>query len=434
MVWQTKKLRVKNIGEKQEIETVMKKILEKEEKVDTQEIKEFYEQKKDFSRLEKPTVSLSFWIIIILCLIFGSLGGLITNVFILKQGNIKLPFIGEVNLSKIFPNREITLVTEKNITITADLRLADLSNRLKPQLMNVFQMKESDLKSDSDLGSEAAETVSVLEQVYLDKDIISQAGILTADGWLISAGNLDPEVNTYVVSNRENKIFKVKKIVKDPLTGLNFLKIETKDLPVINFISSKEEIIQGKEVILFDHSMKIFTDILSCPSCLKVNKKEDLIRSTDYFSEGTILEHDYLKPEFLGSFIFGLEGLSLGVVASKKIIPYWQFEKAVTAILEKGEISRNYLGINYLRIEDLVGAEREALKNVEEGAIIYGDPEKGSVAEGAGLKDGDVIVKVDSTPLDEKINLTELIQQKKLGEEIKMTILREGAEKKIKIY
>jgi len=415
MVWQTKKLRVKNIGEKQEIETVMKKILEKEEKVDTQEIKEFYEQKKDFSRLEKPTVSLSFWIIIILCLIFGSLGGLITNVFILKQGNIKLPFIGEVNLSKIFPNREITLVTEKNITITTDLRLADLSNKLKPQLMNVFQMKEE------------TEAVPVLEQVYLDKDVISQAGVLTADGWLISAGNLDPEVNTYVVLNRENKIFKVKKIVKDPLTGLNFLKIEAKDLQVINFISSKEEIIQGKEVILFDHSMKIFTDILSCPSYLKVNKKEDLIRSTDYFSEGTILEHDYLKPEFLGSFIFGLDGLILGIVAEKKNIPYWQFERAVNAILEKGEINRNYLGINYLRIEDLVGAEREDLSNVKKGAIIYGDP--AGVAEKAGLKDGDVIVKIDSTPLDEKINLTELIQKKKPGEEIKMTILREGKEK-----
>jgi len=417
MVWQTKKLRVKNIGEKQEIETVSKKSDDsrRKEKVDTQEIKEFYEQKKDFSRLEKPTVSLSFWIIIILCLIFGSLGGLITNVFILKQGNIKLPFIGEVNLSKIFPNREITLVTEKNITITTDLRLADLSNKLKPQLMNVFQMKEE------------TEAVPVLEQVYLDKDVISQAGVLTADGWLISAGNLDPEVNTYVVLNRENKIFKVKKIVKDPLTGLNFLKIETKDLPVINFISSKEEIIQGKEVILFDHSMKIFTDILSCPSYLKVNKKEDLIRSTDYFSEGTILEHDYLKPEFLGSFIFGLDGLILGIVAEKKNIPYWQFERAVNAILEKGEINRNYLGINYLRIEDLVGAEREDLSNVKKGAIIYGDP--AGVAEKAGLKDGDVIVKIDSTPLDEKINLTELIQKKKPGEEIKMTILREGKEK-----
>ena len=417
MVWQTKKLRVKNIGEKQEIETVSKKSDDsrRKEKVDTQEIKEFYEQKKDFSRLEKPTVSLSFWIIIILCLIFGSLGGLITNVFILKQGNIKLPFIGEVNLSKIFPNREITLVTEKNITITTDLRLADLSNKLKPQLMNVFQMKEE------------TEAVPVLEQVYLDKDVISQAGVLTADGWLISAGNLDPEVNTYVVLNRENKIFKVKKIVKDPLTGLNFLKIEAKDLQVINFISSKEEIIQGKEVILFDHSMKIFTDILSCPSYLKVNKKEDLIRSTDYFSEGTILEHDYLKPEFLGSFIFGLDGLILGIVAEKKNIPYWQFERAVNAILEKGEINRNYLGINYLRIEDLVGAEREDLSNVKKGAIIYGDP--AGVAEKAGLKDGDVIVKIDSTPLDEKINLTELIQKKKPGEEIKMTILREGKEK-----
>ncbi len=417
MVWQTKKLRVKNIGEKQEIETVSKKSDDsrRKEKVDTQEIKEFYEQKKDFSRLEKPTAGLPFWIIIILCLIFGSLGGLITNVFILKQGNIKLPFIGEVNLSKIFPNREITLVTEKNITITTDLRLADLSNKLKPQLMNVFQMKEE------------TEAVPVLEQVYLDKDVISQAGVLTADGWLISAGNLDPEVNTYVVLNRENKIFKVKKIVKDPLTGLNFLKIEAKDLQVINFISSKEEIIQGKEVILFDHSMKIFTDILSCPSYLKVNKKEDLIRSTDYFSEGTILEHDYLKPEFLGSFIFGLDGLILGIVAEKKNIPYWQFERAVNAILEKGEINRNYLGINYLRIEDLVGAEREDLSNVKKGAIIYGDP--AGVAEKAGLKDGDVIVKIDSTPLDEKINLTELIQKKKPGEEIKMTILREGKEK-----
>jgi len=152
-----------------------------------------------------------------------------------------------------------------------------------------------------------------------------------------------------------------------------------------------------------------------------------LIRSTDYFSEGTILEHDYLKPEFLGSFIFGLDGLILGIVAEKKNIPYWQFERAVNAILEKGEINRNYLGINYLRIEDLVGAEREDLSNVKKGAIIYGDP--AGVAEKAGLKDGDVIVKIDSTPLDEKINLTELIQKKKPGEEIKMTILREGKEK-----
>jgi len=423
MVWQTKKLRVKNIGEKQEIEATSRKS-EKKEKDDTQEIKEFYEPA--FSRLEKPTAGLSFWAIIILCLIFSFLGGLIINVFILRQENIKLPFIGEINLKKIFPIREITIVTEKNITITADLRLTDLSNKIQPQLMNVFLMKESDLKSDSDLGSEETETASVLEQVYLDKNIISQAGILTADGWLISAGNLNPEVN-YVVSNWGNKLFKVKEIVKDPLTGLNFLKIETKNLSVINFISSKEEIIQGKEVILFDHAMKFFTDILSRPSYLKVNKKEDLIRSTDYFSEGIILEHDYLKPEFLGSFIFGLDGLSLGVVAEKKIIPYWQIERAVTAILEKREITRNYLGINYLRIEDLVGAQ--SLKNAEKGAIIYGDPEKGSIAEGAGLRDGDIIVKIDSTTLDEKNNLTDLIQKKKPGEEIKMIILREGEER-----
>jgi len=413
MVWQTKKIvRVKDLGEKQEVKTNSK--TEEPKGVGLEEIKSFYDEKT--SRLEKPASGIRIWMFV-LFFIAALVGGFMANFFILTQESIKIPFVGEIRLKEFFPTRELTLVTEKNITVTSDLRLSDLSTRLKSQIMNIYETKE---KKEGD---------NIFDQVYLTKEAISQAGVLTSDGWLMSASDLG-DGNKYVAVSNENKIFAIEKIVKDPLTGLNFLKVEAKNLPVINFMSGEEKIIQGEQVFSFDHSDNLFTDIVSSSSGSRINKKEDLIRSTDYFSEELILEKDYSKGEFLGSFIFGLDGLCLGIKTKERIVPYPQFERAIKSILEKKEISRNYLGLKYLRIEELAGQE---FKDAEKGVIIYGDPEKSSPAEASGIKSGDVITRVDSTPLGEGVNLTEIVQKKKAGEEIRLFILRDGQETEVKV-
>jgi len=254
---------------------------------------------------------------------------------------------------------------------------------------------------------------------------------LTADGWLISAGDFDSQ-NSYLAYNSENKIFEIKKIIKDPLSKINFLKIQAKNLEVVNFINNKEEIIQGKQVILLDKQEKFYQDIIAQPSFLKIEKSEDLVRSTDYFSESVVLQKDYLGQKFSGSFIFGLDGLCLGLVGEKRIIPYWQFERAISQLLEKEEISWNYFGTDYLQAGDAFAADSR-FENLEKGIIVYGNPDKNSPFFKAGLRNADVIVKVDGIALGKSINFTQLAQNKKPGEEIELTVLREGEEIDLKV-
>jgi len=126
-----KKIRIHQIREKQEVKTAPR-----QEALAKEEIKGFYDQ-EEISCLERPSSGLAVWTIIAVSLIFSLVGSFIFCFFILTRENVKLPFIGELSINKIFPTREITVVREKNVTVTNDLRLIDLAKKIKPQLMKI---------------------------------------------------------------------------------------------------------------------------------------------------------------------------------------------------------------------------------------------------------------------------------------------------------
>jgi S1-C subfamily serine protease len=56
-----------------------------------------------------------------------------------------------------------------------------------------------------------------------------------------------------------------------------------------------------------------------------------------------------------------------------------------------------------------------------EPAIVSGSP-----AEKAGLKDHDVITKVDNVSINDKTSLTSALSQHKVGDIVKLTVVRDG--------
>jgi len=398
MAWQTKKLKAEDLEKKEEVATFTKK--KENGTFEKEEIKDFYENPEIPFEKGPTRTSPKIWLLIFLSLVFGFLGGLAVNFFVFRNG---------------VRTKEVSLITEKNVTVSQDLRLREIAERLKSQILNVYLMKE------------AKDEEEVLSKIYLPEETLTQAGILTADGWLLSAFDFSSQ-NKYLVYFKAEP-YQVEKIIKDPLTGLNFLKIEAKNLPVINFVTNREEITQGKQVVFFDHSSNLFTDFVSQPLFLKISKKEDLIRSTDYFSEGIALGNTYLEKKFLGSFIFGLDGLATGVIGKTKIIPSLHFQRAIKSLLEKKEISVNFLGIKYIKIKDF--GDRTLIQ-AEKGVLVFEEPEKETPAALSGIKKGDVILKIDNTILEENVDFTDLVQKKKAGETA-LTILREGKEMEIKV-
>ena len=105
--------------------------------------------------------------------------------------------------------------------------------------------------------------------------------------------------------------------------------------------------------------------------------------------------------------------------------------KKVTAdIVKYGNVQRGYLGINLIELDGKRANEFNT--KVSEG-IYVGDVLENGAARAAGIKKGDVIVKVDGMDTKSGPKLQELIGRKRPGETTKVTVNRDGSIKEFEV-
>lgn len=117
-------------------------------------------------------------------------------------------------------------------------------------------------------------------------------------------------------------------------------------------------------------------------------------------------------------------------------IPINDVSGLIDSVKQTGKLQRPYLGVVYIPITNDV-AEQYGL-SVKRGAyvappaIIGGNPlVSGGPAEKAGIQAGDIILKIDNTAIDQTNSLSALINKRKVGDKVTLTILRDGKEQKI---
>ena len=108
----------------------------------------------------------------------------------------------------------------------------------------------------------------------------------------------------------------------------------------------------------------------------------------------------------------------------------------ITSIENNGELVRPYLGVRYIMLDASIADELEA--ETEVGALIYDDnPDRaiveGSPADKAGLQNGDVIKKVNDVDITEESPLPNVVSRYQVGDEITLTILRDGTEQELQL-
>lgn len=117
-------------------------------------------------------------------------------------------------------------------------------------------------------------------------------------------------------------------------------------------------------------------------------------------------------------------------------IPINDVQGLVKTVLEKGKLERPYLGIRYVTLNDEYAYQYNL--NVKRGAYLAPSQNgssviSGSPADKAGLKEKDIITKIDGTNIDEKNSLVSLVSRKAVGEKVELTIVRDGKEQKITV-
>lgn len=117
-------------------------------------------------------------------------------------------------------------------------------------------------------------------------------------------------------------------------------------------------------------------------------------------------------------------------------IPINDIQGLIKSVLKSGKLERPYLGVRYVTLTDDYAYQFNL--DTKRGAYIaptQGQPSilPGSPAEKAGLKEKDIIVKVNNDTIDEKNSLVSVLGRYPVGEKVKLTVIRDGKEVQIDV-
>src|SRR5579862_2494009 len=108
----------------------------------------------------------------------------------------------------------------------------------------------------------------------------------------------------------------------------------------------------------------------------------------------------------------------------------------INGVLSSGQLQQPYLGVRYVSLTNDLAQEFNL--KVSRGAYIAsGDSEPavvpGSPADKAGLKEGDVITKVNNVAINANTSLTSALAQFKVGDDVTLTVVRGGKTISVKV-
>jgi S1-C subfamily serine protease len=135
-----------------------------------------------------------------------------------------------------------------------------------------------------------------------------------------------------------------------------------------------------------------------------------------------------LTGELIGinSQILSTTGGSIGIGFS---IPSNMAKPVMEQILKEGKVRRGQLGVV---IQNITEELAKTLELKDTRGVIVSEVRRGSAAERAGIKRGDVITAVNGEKIDDSNVLRNKVAGTPPGNEISITVLREGAEQTFK--
>lgn len=126
-------------------------------------------------------------------------------------------------------------------------------------------------------------------------------------------------------------------------------------------------------------------------------------------------------------------GINTAVASDAQSIGFAQpvndLKALISSVLTTGQLQQPYLGVRYVSLTNDLAHEFNL--KVNRGAyVVSGDTDPavvpGSPADKAGVKDHDVITKVNNTSIDDKTSLTAALSRFKVGDKVTLTVNRDG--------
>jgi Do/DeqQ family serine protease len=279
--------------------------------------------------------------------------------------------------------------------------------------------------------------------------------IISPDGHIVTNNHVIEGASEIEVSLNNKTKLTAKLVGTDPSTDIAVIKVDAKDLPSITFANS-ETVKVGEWVVAVGNPFNLESTVTAGIVSAKgrglgiIGQEYARKYGRDAFGVGadrdtpleSFIQTDaVVNPGNSGGALVNLRGELIGIntaIASPTgsfagyafAVPSSIVKKVAADIVKFGSVQRGYLGVALEEL-DSKKADELGLKS-NEGVYVRGYSGN-SAAKAAGVKEGDVIVKVDGQNVNTVPELQKAIGLHGPGDKVVITVNREGKERNIPV-
>ncbi|NCW59118.1 MAG: Do family serine endopeptidase [Proteobacteria bacterium] len=258
------------------------------------------------------------------------------------------------------------------------------------------------------------------------------SGFILKDNYIMTNYHVVEDATEVIVSLSDRREFIAEIVGVDPLSDLALLVVEGKDLPKVE-TGNSDSLKVGDWVVAigspFSFDFSVTAGIVSA--------KGRSIQNNNIGNYVPFLQTDVaINPGNSGGPLFDLDGKVVGInsqIYSRSggyqglafAIPINVAIDVANQIIEKGEVSRGYLGV---RMSEVDSDLADALGMKKPYGALINDVEEGESADNAGLLPGDVIIEFDNKEIKFSSDLPHVVGQIQPDTNATAKIIRDGDE------
>lgn len=316
--------------------------------------------------------------------------------------------------------------------------IADAAAKVGPAVVNIDTVTERRVPNPFE-GLDDLFGAPIPAPLLPEKQVMMGQGsgvIISKDGYILTNNHVVAGAKDIRVRLADGRKFKGRLIGRDSSADLAILKVDARNLPYAK-LGDSDAMRVGDWVIAVGNPFGLGNTVTV--GVVSAKKRTNLP-----IGEGKVLKEAIQTDAAInlgnsGGALVNIDGEVIGIntaiyspdpsagnVGIGFAIPVNSAKDDIKQLIEKGKIVRPYLGV---LVADLTGDlatwyEQNGYKGGK-GAVVM-DVEQSSPAAKAGLRQGDIITRIDNDRVNGADDVTKAIRKRKVGQIIRLTIWRAG--------
>ncbi|MEZ5536318.1 MAG: DegQ family serine endoprotease [Thiolinea sp.] len=258
--------------------------------------------------------------------------------------------------------------------------------------------------------------------------------IISEDGYIVTNTHVVDGADKITVTLGDKRELDAELVGQDSYSDIALLKVDAKNLPTVT-LGSSDNLEVGQWVVA-----------IGAPFGLDHSATQGIVSALSRsLPDGTyvpFIQTDVaVNPGNSGGPLFDLNGNVVGVnsqIYSRSggymgisfAIPVDLVKNVTEQLKSNGTVSRGWLGVH---IQNLDQELADSFNMKQPRGALVANVQPSSPADKAGVQAGDIIVGFDNNEVDSANHLPLLVGSTPIGKQVDLTVLRNGAEKSLKV-